>query len=89
MKYFTFKRTSGNFDDILKDVSMKKWIYTRLFWDEHLMVGLSHEAPESVYGYIVLKYGDDVVNPLEKDFTPLPGKDYSPKKPASYRPARK
>ena len=44
------------------------------------MIGLSNKAEEGTYGYIVLKYGEEIVNPINKDFTPIPGVDYTPKR---------
>lgn len=80
MKFYTFKRESNKFDDILKDSNLKKWISTKIYWDEHLMVGLSWGAPETIYGYLILKYGECLVNPLDRDYTPVPGRDYLPKR---------
>ena len=80
MKYYTFKRESNKFDDILKDPTIKKYIATKIAWDGHLMLGLSYSAPESIYGYLVLKYGDCIYNPYDRNFTPVPGRDYLPKR---------
>jgi len=79
MKYYTFQRELNNFDDILTDVAIKKHIKTKLKWKNHLMIGLDEKTGESVFGYIVLKYGEDIVN-LIKDFTPVPNVDYKPMK---------
>lgn len=80
MKYYTFKRESNNFDDILKDPVISKLIKTKISWRYHLMVGLSHKTDDSQLGYIVLKYGDDMHNPINKDFTPVMNVDYVPKR---------
>jgi hypothetical protein len=80
MKYYTFKRKTNNFSDILKDPGVKKYISTRISWPENLMIGLKYDTPDSVLAYIVLKYGDDIHDPIHKDFSPIPGKDYMPKK---------
>lgn len=80
MKYYTFKRESNNFDDILSDINVKKHIKTKITWLNHLLIGLAHSTSDGVFGYIVLKYGEDIHNPVNKDYTPIPNKDYIPKK---------
>jgi hypothetical protein len=80
MKYYTFKRESNDFSDILSDVNVKKYIRTKIRWLEHLMIGLAHTTQEGVYGYIVLKYGEDICNLTEKNYTPIPFVDYVPKR---------
>jgi hypothetical protein len=80
MKYYTFYRESNDFTDILKDPSIKSCIATKIKWKNHLMIGLHYDASENIYGYIVLKYGEEIVNPVVKDYTPRPNIDYIPKK---------
>ncbi len=80
MKYYTFKRESNEFTDILKDPALKELIKLKIKWNYHLMIGLSIKAEEGTYGYIVLKYGEELVNPINKDFTPIPGVDFIPKR---------
>jgi hypothetical protein len=80
MKYYTFKRESNDFSDILKDPALKELIKLKIKWKYHLMIGLSNKAEEGTYGYIVLKYGEEIVNPINKDYTPIPGVDYTPKR---------
>lgn len=80
MKFYTFKRVSDEFADILKDPAIKKHAATKIAWSNHLMIGMRYDVPDSVLAYIVLKYGEDLSNPINKDFTPIPGKDYMPKK---------
>jgi hypothetical protein len=78
MKYFTFSREDNNFDDILKDVNLKKRIDFKLRWYQHLMIGMVEDDRTS--SYITLKYGDEMVNEMVKDFSPIPGVDYTPKR---------
>ena len=78
MKYFTFYRESNNFDDILKD--SKKYIKLKIKWSNYLMLGISEYKTDSVSSIIMLKYGDDMVTDLVKDFTPKPDIDYIPKR---------
>ena len=81
MKYYTFKRESDDFNDILKDTNIKSSIKTKIRWRHYLMIGLTeNNKSKNIFGYIVLKYGDDIVNPVEKDYTPIPNVDYIPKR---------
>lgn len=80
MKYYTFKRESNDFSDLLNDISVKKYITTKISWRNHLMIGVSDRANDSVLGYIVLKYGDEIINNFTKDFSPIPNVDYIPKR---------
>jgi hypothetical protein len=80
MKYYTFYRESNNFDDILSDKPVKKIIATKIKWHQHLMIGIHKEGNEQNFSLITLKYGEDMVNNLTKDFTPIAGVDYMPKK---------
>lgn len=77
MKYYTFYRESNDFSDILDDTNLQKVV--KLSWQNYLMIGLSHDTPESVVGYIVLKYGDDIKDPMYRDFSPIMNVDYVPK----------
>ena len=80
MKYFTFYRESNKFDDILKDNDLKRHIKLKISWYQHLMVGLNCLENDSIQSIITLKYSDDMVSNLTKDFTPVTGIDYIPKK---------
>ena len=80
MKYYTFFRESNNFDDILSDKPVKKIIATKIKWHQHLMIGIHKEGNEQNFSLITLKYGEDMINNLTKDFTPIAGVDYMPKK---------
>lgn len=80
MKYYTFKRESNDFSDILKDPGLKKWIINKFFWKNHLMIGLVEGTDTSIDGYLILKYGDNLQKEVSKDFSPIPGKDYFPKR---------
>ena len=80
MKYYTFFRENNNFDDILADNSVKKIIATKIKWHQHLMIGIKKEGNEQNFSLITLKYGEDMINNLTKDFTPIAGVDYTPKK---------
>lgn len=78
MKYITFYRENSNFEDILKDPNLKKLIYEKTKWYQHLTVGIKDD--EKIFSYITLKYGDDIRTSLVKDFSPIPNIDYIPKK---------
>lgn len=78
MKHYTFKRESNKFDDILKDPSLKKFIKTKISWQTYLTIGLSSTTSDDILGYIILKYGEDLVNDLVHDYSPKPNIDYLP-----------
>jgi hypothetical protein len=80
MKYYTFYRESNNFDDLLSDPIIKKIADTKIQWTNYLMIGIELFKNDQNFSYITLKYGDDMINSVSKDFTPIPGIDYNPKK---------
>jgi hypothetical protein len=82
MKYYTFYRENNDFTDILNDPILKKSIDTKLSWYQHLTIGVN-DGTEQTQSLITLKYGDEMVNDLIKDFSPKPGVDYVPKKDPS------
>lgn len=81
MKYYTFYRENNNFNDILKDKNVKSKIRFKIQWSQHLLIGFEYEKPdEKILGYLVLKYGDDIKNIFEYDYSPIPNIDYIPVK---------
>lgn len=78
MKYITFYRENSDFEDILKDPNIKKLIYEKTKWFQHLTLGIKDD--EKIFSYITLKYGDEIRTNLVKDFSPIPNIDYTPKK---------
>ena len=82
MKYYTFYRENDNFDDILTDTIVKKIIDEKLRWYQYLIIGMNDKHEQS-FSYITLKYGDEMKQELVKDFTPIPGVDYIPKRDAN------
>ena len=80
MKYYTFYRENNNFDDIEKDNIVKKFAETKIKWYQHFMIGMRKDGNDQNFSMLTLKYGEDMVNNLTKDFTPIPGVDYIPKK---------
>lgn len=79
MKYLTFYRQDNDFNDILSDPIIKKVIYEKIKWNKYLMIKVS-DKNEHTTSYITLKYGDDLKTSINKDYTPIPGVDYMPKK---------
>ena len=77
MKHYTFYRESNKFDDILSDVSLKKHIHLKMSWYQHLLLGFD-DLDDSMQGYIMLKYGDEVTKLTDKDYRPIPNVDYKP-----------
>jgi len=82
MKYYTFYRENNNFDDILNDQIIKKIIDEKMRWYQYLIIGMN-DKHEQTFSYITLKYGDEMKQELVKDFSPIPGIDYVPKRDAS------
>lgn len=82
MKYYTFYRENNNFDDILADPILKKIIDEKIRWSQHLVIGMQ-DKNEQTFSYITLKYGDEMVQSLVKDRSPIAGVDYVPKRDAS------
>jgi hypothetical protein len=80
MKYYTFYRENNNFDDILADNIVKKYAEHKTKWYQHLMIAMKKENNDQNFSMLTLKYGEDMVNNLTKDFTPVAGVDYIPKK---------
>ena len=83
-KHYTFYREDNNFSDILNDVSIKKLIDEKIRWYQWLTIGIADtEKNNQAFSLITLKYGDDMKQDHIKDFSPVPGVDYIPKKDAS------
>lgn len=83
MKYYNFRRENNNFTDILQDATIKKVVDVKIQWYQHLVIGIRSEGNERAFSYITLMFGEDMVNELSKDYTPVPGVDYMPKKDKS------
>ena len=82
MKYFTFRRTSNNFDDILDDSTIKKLVRVKIQWTGNLLIGIMDDKSEQTISYMTLKFGEDFAPEIES-FAPVPGKDYVPEKDSS------
>ena len=82
-KFYTFYRANNDFSDMLTDVNIKKVIDTKITWWQHLMIGIEESKNSGTFSYITLKYGDEMIPSLTKDFSPIPGVDYVPKKDIS------
>lgn len=81
MKYFTFYRENNNFDDILNDVNIKRFIDEKVSWYQYLTIGVyESEKNNQTNSYITLKYGDEMKNDIIRDFSPIPNVDYKPKR---------
>ena len=86
-KFYTFYRENNDFTDILNDANIKKVIDAKISWWRHLMIGIEESKNSGIFSYITIKYGDEMMTSLVKDFTPVPGIDYVPKKDiASFGP---
>ena len=80
MKYYTFHRENNDFSDILSDTNIKKVVDTKVSWWTYLMIGIEEKNNSGTFSYITLKYGDEMVSSVVRDFSPIPGVDYTPKK---------
>jgi hypothetical protein len=85
MKYYTFFRENNVFTDIENDLIIKRFADTKIKWYQHYMVGISSYIKDSdqYYSILTLKYGDDMIQSVCKDYSPVPGVDYVPKRDAS------
>lgn len=81
MKFLTFTRENSNFDDILKDLTLKKQYKTKIEYRENLILGFPEDDEfGKTLSYIMLKYGDDMkeFHSVVPDRTPIPNVDYVP-----------
>ncbi len=78
-KHITFYRESNNFNDIINDTVLKKDIHTKIQWLNHLMIGIKDDN-EINQSYITLKYGDDIITDITKDYSPIINVDYTPRR---------
>lgn len=80
MKYITFYRESNDFTDIVSDKSIKNTIDTKVYWLNHLQIGIEDrdKKNEKMFSYIELKFGDSIVTRLHPDYAPIPNVDYTP-----------
>lgn len=80
MKTFIFKRENNNFDDVLKDKNIKKYIVENYKFAEHLIIRVE-DTPEALT-YITLMFSEELVSmqDLIPDRTPKPNIDYVPKR---------
>ena len=79
MKQYIFYRESNNFEDILTDKVIKKYIDIVMTWKNYLLIGIRFGNVDKVAIHITLKYGDELRDRLSKDYTPVPNVDYTPK----------
>jgi hypothetical protein len=81
MKFLVFIREKNNFEDILKDISLKNKYKTKIEYDEHLILGfVEDDSFGKTLSYIMLKYGDDMkdFDNIVPDRSPIPNIDYVP-----------
>lgn len=80
MNYMTFGGDDKILEEIASDSTIKPLITTKITWSGFMQLGLSDDLNDEIRSYLVLKYGDYMKNDLVKDFSPIPGKDYTPKR---------
>lgn len=81
MNYY-FKGDKQDLQDITTDPVIKKLIITKIRWYDMLLIQLSAKSKQEHKSYIILKYGDMLVDfsSMVPDRTPVMFKDYMPKK---------
>ena len=60
--------------------NIKKVVDMKISWSKHLMIGMQTTTNSGTFSYITLKYGDEMIPSLTKDYSPVPVVDYVPKK---------
>lgn len=85
MKFYTFYRENNVFTDIESDTIVKKHADTKIRWYQHYMIGISdyNKDKDQYFSLLTLKYGEDMIQSVCKDYTPVPGVDYVPERDAS------
>lgn len=81
MKFLIFTRENSNFEDIVKDLTLKKQYKTKIEYRENLILGFpENDDFGKTLSYIMLKYGDDMkdFHSIVPDRTPIPNIDYVP-----------
>lgn len=88
MTTYLFYREDNNFDDILSDKNVVKYLKQKIRWKRYLLL-MSYHVPEETKSYVMLKYGDYIKSwdSVRKDNSPIPYKDYlpDPKRPAKFK----
>lgn len=84
---FAFHSPTNNWNGLLKDKNIKKYIVIQIEWQEHLLLYLNDDFKAELESYLNLKYNDIIVpvNSVISDYNPVPHKDYMP----IYKPVKK
>lgn len=79
-KFYCFRGDKEDLNDIVKDINIKKYIETKIFWGEYVLIGFNYKFLEEHASYLVIKYGDLIINEtaLFGDRSPVLYKDYGP-----------
>ena len=79
MKTYVFHRENNNFDDVLKDKNIKKYIVEQYQFDENLIIRVDEDP--KVLAYITLMFSEELksMKDLVPDRTPTMNVDYIPK----------
>lgn len=76
MRQIYFYKENNDFSELLKDQILKKHIKEKTSWYQHLCIGI--DAKDEVYSYLTLKYGDNILSSVTKDYSPVMHIDYAP-----------
>jgi hypothetical protein len=77
---YILKDEENNFQDFLKDKSIKKYIEGKLSYNGHMIIFISDEVPNETQSYMMLKYGDMIkdLSYMVPDRSPVMFEDYWP-----------
>jgi len=80
MIYFCFKKEDNDFSELLSDKTLKPLFGFKIRFHQHLILGNTNGIQDGVKSYLLLKYGDLLVDRIHmfKDFTPVMNVDYIP-----------
>ncbi len=78
MKFVTFVRESNDFSDILSDPVLKKHLKYKIRWKNSLRLCIPKGS--ETMSYLEIKYGEDIVDKLVSDRSPIINVDYLPKR---------
>lgn len=86
MKYLVFYRESNNFTDILSEPQVKKYCKRKIKWLHHLLLAFNEgqKNSEQTLAYLTIKFGDEIVNLVETDYSPITNVDYIPEGNSEY-----
>lgn len=79
--HYCFRGEKEDLNDIITDINIKKYINTKIFWNNHVLIGFNYKFSSENASYLVIKYGEFMINERDifGDRSPVLFKDYIPK----------